>query len=596
MPKKPKPKPTIEDLRALAGGNYFRTGAQFDDNAVETLFDTIEKQWAKGNPLTRDIREPRAHGALNFHYSFLCIQLKPTKPPFLPKLDLQEKSYGFVLLIEVAGVVAIFKRGASGFDDWITSECEPIEKRALTRAFSANAIYEKVSLRRMTVSRSELQGCSYEAADLATTIPVLGLGRSIPRFIRLSHPASGTVSLTPATSRIHKSGGRLTVDQLAKEVAETASSLAAPAATGFLDAFPVPESFASLPAAVQPTGILFELPHLGSTDANHAPHFVLRRNGNPDLEYTKATKLRFSSVLNLTPNGASWSFNAPARAKGSVKKSAKTLSLDISTDLNTILVSENGQEEALVAWIKRERAFSISFDSPEWFFTQGQLYKRSDFQQDMDLVVGALSPNAGLTLLASEKGQWKTYNQNTTRFEAGSIFRFVEDILCVADAHLICADLNDEWADYIAFSPAANGVGRIRFLHCKAGDETSGASSFQEVIGQATKNLGRVQITPEALMTKIQELQVRGSWTAAVPIPRYRGAGNPDQAARTLIADPNISREVVLVVTMLSAARFNNERLKVPLEPHFIQLVWILAAFIHSCREMGAKATIVCKP
>jgi hypothetical protein len=237
MPKKPKPKPSIDDLRALAGGNYFRTGAQFDDNAVETLFDTIQKRWAKGNPLTQDIRKPRTHGALNFHYSFLCIQLKPNKPPFLPNLDLLEKSYGFVLLIEVNGVVAIFKRGTSGFEDWIESECDPIEKRALTRTFSDNAIYEKVSLRRMTVSRNELQGCSYEAFDLATTIPVLGLGRSIPRFIRLSHAVAGTVSLTPATSRMHKSGGRLTVDQLAKEVSDVASSLAAPVANGFLDAF-----------------------------------------------------------------------------------------------------------------------------------------------------------------------------------------------------------------------------------------------------------------------------------------------------------------------------------------------------------------------
>ena len=554
MAKKPTPKPTIDDLRALAGGNYFRTGAQFDDNAVETLFDSIKTQWGKGKPLTRDIRAPRAHGALNFHYSFLCIQLKPTKPPFLPKLDLKEKSYGFVLLIEVNGVVAIFKRGVSGFDDWIESECDSIEKRALTRAFSNNAIYEKVSLRRMTVSRSELQGCSYEASDLATTIPVLGLGRSIPRFIRLSHPAAGTVSLTPATSRIHKSGGRLTVDQLAKEVADAVASLAAPAAAGFLDAFPVPEDLSSLPAAVQPTGILFELPNLGCNGDDNAPHFVLRRNGGPDHEYTDLTRMRFASVLALTANGGNWTFKAPRRPKGSIQKAAKTISIDLDTDLETILIDNAGEEEPLVAWIKRNKAYSINFDSPEWFFTQGQLYKRSDFQNNIQLVASALSPNQGLAGIVNEKGKWKAYDQNTTRFEVGSIFRFVEDDFCHNDAHLLCGDLNDEWADYVALSTPINGAGCIRLIHCKAGDETSGASAFQEVIGQATKNLGRVQVSPTILVGKIQELMAKGNWKANVPIPRYQGAGNPGQAATALSANLTKqgyreNREVIAVLT-----------------------------------------------
>ena len=596
MPKKAKPQPTIDDLRALGGGNFFKVSAQFNDAAVEDLFDSIEAEWSNSDALARDVRESRNIGALNYTYSFLCIKLKSTKPPFLPKLDLKEISYGFLLLLEVDGLIGIFKRGPSGFDEWIDSQCDPIEKRSLIRAFGDKTTYEKISLRRMTVSRSELQACSYEAADLSTTIPVLGLGRSIPRFIKLNHREVGTVSLTPATSRIQKSGGRLTIDQLANVMSQVAATLAAPVAQSFLDAFPVPESLASLPQGVEPTGLLFELPFLGDEGGDHGSHFVLRKTGQPDREYTKATKKRFENVLKLNANGGSWEFRAPVRPKGSIQKSTKALTFQLETDLHTFVVNGAGEEESLTAWIKRTKAFSINFNSPEWFYTQGQLYKRSDFQNNIQLVENALSPHAGLNGLTSEKGPWKTYDQNTTRFEPGSIFRFVEDDLCQTEPHLLCSDLNDEWADYIALSPPANGNSHLKLIHCKAGDETSGASAFQEVIGQATKNLGRVQVSPNALITKIQKLQDQGQWTANVPIVRYRGPGNPDQAAAAIIADPNSRREVILVVNMMSIARFNQERQKQALEPHFIQLIWILSAFIHSCRELGATARIICKP
>jgi hypothetical protein len=48
-------------------------------------------------------------------------------------------------------------------------------------------------------------------------------------------------------------------------------------------------------------------------------------------------------------------------------------------------------------------------------------------------------------------------------------------------------------------------------------------------------------------------------------------------------------------VTMLSRAAFEVAAGTAPPAPHFIQLVWLLASFTNSCREMGAKPVIVCR-
>lgn len=589
----------VSQLRSGAAGHFFRTTTKLTDAAVKKLFQMIVKEWAQGAPLAREIRKTRDLNGNTYNYSFLCIKLKPTEPPFLPGSGLKENSYGFVLLVEIDGIVGLFKRGPSGLEDWVNSACDPIETRTLTRVFGAKATYGKLSLRRMTISQHELRACSYEAADLSTTIPALGLGRSIPRFIRLNHRVSNrppeTISITPGTARITLSGKKLTVDGLAAAVARIAQQVATVPKQGFLDAFPIPIDLSCLPAGVSPTGLLFDLSPINATSDNSGANIILTQAGKPDSDVTNTMKARFAEVLAVRIQAGAQVFGNGLKAvRGALIRNSRVFSIKLRSHLNLVVRDADGNDTPFPTWIRQTQCFSVCFSSPEYFYTHGQLYQRADFVREVEVVKSVLETKRGLVGANSEKGPTKTYTNRTRRFDPNSIFAFVETVLCRSRKHLWCCDLGDEWADYIVFD-SSRGGGDIQFLHCKHGDETCGASAFQEVIGQALKNLGRAQVSPGQLLEKMADLRARPNWGSS-GIPRYRGNGSLERDAEGLLGRPDARRTVAVVVTMFSKQGFVAEAAKTPLEPHFVQLVWLLASFVNSCREMGAKAVIVCKP
>lgn len=135
------------------------------------------------------------------------------------------------------------------------------------------------------------------------------------------------------------------------------------------------------------------------------------------------------------------------------------------------------------------------------------------------------------------------------------------------------------------------------FLHCKHGNPTTGASAFQDVIGQALKNLGRIQSTPSVFKDKLSAIQTNNPQWGPTQIERLRGGGAwPafQMAVDTLLVDPDVSKEVHLVVSMLSKASFDAAAMAPT--PHFIQQLWLLSSFVNSCREMGGRPVIVCSP
>jgi hypothetical protein len=174
------------------------------------------------------------------------------------------------------------------------------------------------------------------------------------------------------------------------------------------------------------------------------------------------------------------------------------------------------------------------------------------------------------------------------------MFNICETALYQQRDWLCCADLGDKWADYLCIRGNA-----LLFIHCKVGDETTGASSFQEVVGQGLKNLGRTRSTPKEFEAKLAATKKKRFW-AKTKIERLRDAGREwtdfQTATANVLADPNAGREVHLVVTMLSKHGFEAAAAAAAPTPHFIQLIWLLASFINPCREMGAKPVIVCRP
>ena len=201
---------SLDDLAIPSSGQFFKLSTALTDADVNQIFDDSALS-ATGPEEARDVRIQFAWNNSNYFASFVCFPIEGA-PAFLPNTNLSEKRFAFMLLLEIQHLqkwyLGIFKSGISVTSERLDEVSEPLPRRALTRAFGSKAVYEKLSLRRMTVSRHELRASSYEAANLAFTLPMLATTRSVPRHLRLEDVNQDNISITVGTSRIHRSGSR----------------------------------------------------------------------------------------------------------------------------------------------------------------------------------------------------------------------------------------------------------------------------------------------------------------------------------------------------------------------------------------------------
>ena len=600
-PNAPQNPITLEDLEIPSSGNFHHLDDALVNQEVGDAFDKI----LKGSAATEDCRQVRAKrtvDGVDVWASFLLFHSEPT-PHFLPKSQFKEKIYGFTLLIEaeIAGtwIIGIFKKGATGINEGLEDVLKMPSRRAFSRAFGKGATYQKLSLKRMTASKHELLASSYEANDLKTALPTLGVTRSVPRSLRMRHEKYGSISITPGTFRLQKSGGRCGIDDLAELVILVAKEIKQSNRNEFLDVLPQEVDFSQKPKSLRPTGVLIELGAL--LEAEDVEVWRTNKKGAERKVSSKLLLRALGGALETSKKGTDWELeDEDGNLAGSITESATGYRLTrlLHPSAEVRKAAENGIEKCrLATWVNRNEQFRVIFSDPDFFFSGGQLYRRTGIDSDLALVQRAIIAWPALNQADSEKGKSLPKTVADTEFPVNSIFRIVENALLPNSDYLWCSDLGDEWADYICLQG-----NQIIFAHCKHGKKTTlGASDFQEVLGQAVKNLGNVKSTPEEFCRKIRKAKDTATW-GSTGITRLRTQQKTwanfetDLVAR--IGSPNFNREVHLVVTMLSKAQFDaeaNKADKSKRKASFNQLVWLLSSFINSCRELGATPKIFCK-
>ncbi|MGH7389900.1 MAG: hypothetical protein ACREM3_10660 [Candidatus Rokuibacteriota bacterium] len=487
--------------------------------------------------------------------------------------------------------VGIFKHGAASLADWLEERAKPLPRGKFTNAFSGNSTVRKMSVQRMAASKHELRAASYEAADLQSSLPMMAASRCAIRAIRFQDTAIGSIAVTVSTSRVQRSGGRCPVGDLANLVSMVVEQTQADKRHPFLATFAQAVPIGDLPAGAEPTSVLFDWSGIVETDA-----LELHRKSRSGEELRRQISKKLlhrvlGDTLSVVADEDDWRFGRILdRPRGRLALTSTKYSVK-SILGNQLVVRDVDSDETmpLAKWARENDVYSITFTHPEYCFSGGALYQRADFASEVDVVRRCLRTEAPLAAAASEKGEPQ---KEDVQFPPNSIFRVAEESIYADRDWLCCTDLGDEWADYLCIQRGA-----LVFIHCKGGKGTTGASSFQEVVGQALKNLGRIQATPVVFEEKLAATRRKKYWSRT-KIERLRDPGCkwPDfeAAVNGILTNPNATREVHLVVTMLSREQFE-EATAAP-APHFIQLIWLLASFINSCREMGAKPVVICAP
>lgn len=532
---------------------------------------------------------PHGYGENRFMYSFLCFRMTP-RVPFLITSELTEVRYGFVLLIEREGYLAVFNRGAKGLDDGVEKKSRPVERRNLTHLYADTARYQKLSTRRMTIAKQELRGAAYDADDLEMAFVPATAARSILQNIRMATQEHGSVGVTPSTGRVRESASKTNIEELVVFVDQTIAGLTASTSSAFLNAFPEAVELDELPEDVLPVGVMFDLG--GVYERLHDPinpHTLAAPDTLPSVDQLLEA---LSPVLTLRDDDEQWEvIDDSATVLARMKRLKNSYSVRFTFAEEYAIEDSDGAAEPLTRWLRRHSAFSVTFTSPEYFYSAGKLYRMAGFEQEVAQVRRFLHAHPLLDAASSEKGD--PYPATATSFSPDSIFGIVESTLASDDNYLWCCDLGDEWADYIGV-----GSGRVTFYHCKHGTPTTGASDFQVVVGQALKNLSRVKFRRLEVEQKLQQAEHRANW-GTTGIPRLArdiaGWTGLEHDLAEVIADPNAIWRVALVLTALSVKQFDEAAARTTPKPHFVQLVWLLSGFVSVCRERDAQPVIFCR-
>lgn len=593
---------SLQHLFTTKNAQFFRPNPRRRISKVAAT-EIIKKVSAArtGKIQDKKIRESLTVDGTAVHLTYVCFPIE-SEPTFLVDSGLRETKYAYLLLLEAPDTIAMFKRNVEGVMQALSPFILPWKYQELGGVYAAdNPAFEKISLKTMSLAGHVVRRRSLEADNLADSMAVAGVHRSIPSSFR-TRGREGTHSIAPGSARISRKDTRAELNDLIRWVMRTSAELK----TGgrhysktFLAEFCTAVPLADLPSGAKPNAILFDFSELRTRweDTPGDYEFALMRSARSEAERVMSEKqivglwIIAQQVLNI--DGDDIVYTSPRDKKhviGRLRLNKNSISVR-SGLLDRLLIRCRGEDQRLSTYANQENNFLITFSEPEYGYGERQLFQDIHLLGSIDSLLRVFEPQAALSAATAEKAPSKS------EFKKNGIFRWVEDNLAPG-AHLVCDDFGDEWADYIAVDTKSTPP-RLQFIHCKHGKKTTSASGLQEPIGQAIKNLSRMFRGIEFFTPKIN-----GKWRqqySTSQIPRIRRGATHRQlekAFSTVLGDPNTERSVVLVLSSISLKDLVNafDELRAgTAKPHVSQLLWILSGLISACREHGVRPHVVCQ-
>jgi hypothetical protein len=593
-------------LHILTGesAQFFRRNPRrrFSNNAASQLVRNVVSP-SIGRVEERRIRQEHDVDGSVVHITYACFPIE-SEPSFLSGSQLREKRYAYVLIIEADETIAVFRKNAEGVIQGLSPFVVPRTYEELGGLHGEdNPAFERISLRAMSLAPNVVRRRSLEAENLANSMAVVGVHRSIPNNFR-TRTSEGINAIAPGTSRISHRGPRAQLDDLIRWVIHTGVALNRAAVNysrTFLAEFCRAVPLKDLPAGVAPNAILFDFSELKLRWEN-APNeyeFTLLRSSRATDGRTLSDRqvqslfTRVEQVLTIDGDEIIFlSRLGNPRLIGRIRINKNSISVR-SELLDRVVIRHAGESLKLSTYANQESNFVITFSEPEYGYAERQLFRDSALLSSIDGFLRIFEARTELATVTDEK------LVTQAEFQVGGIFRLVEDSLAPRDALLVCDDLGDEWADYIAVEKSPTSP-RLVFIHCKHAAESTSATALQEPIGQAIKNLSRMNRGSEEFALKTDN-----KWNtnyATTDIPRIRRGATDEELKRafvTILNNPNTERAVMLVLSGLSIRQLNEEfdaLRRGTARPHVSQLLWLIAEFIGACREHAVRPQIICQP
>lgn len=538
--------------------------------------------------------------------SSFCFKIK-TKPNFIKNNSILEHKYCFIVFVEFDNYLAILKKNCSDPFKLLKEHLEVFTSSEVSGYIndSPDTCCEKLSVSTMSIGSYDIYGKSFEAYNLIDSLPNFNSHRLIPRNARFSETRA-SYSISVGSAKITESADKDEVDGIVDWCFDFKSRIERKTVPQFMEQFSSSIALQDLPTTVKPQGVLINIGRLKS--------FL---EGDLELRYKneKMSKFRRKRLFRharkvIDVGGANGNKYKLSDSVLTLVKNSNTYALR-SNFLReySIRNTSSGVEDSLTSYINIKGLFNISFSDLSYFYTNKKLYRDNNMINNVKYIVSIYEGVDSFKAAKTEKGE-KYISSSSTNFPIHSLFYRVWDYYKKKSDFIVCDDLGSkEWADHFVFRKAKSGAPMISLVHSKGKpNDSHGASEMQEVIGQAVKNLGKVNLTSadvsekRSLWTTLYKPSVRGRAGLTSNIPRIMGNYHSyEHFIKNVIdinASPHCVREVVLAVNFVSKKEISKLVSKArnnTLSSHQIQLLWLMSSFISSCIEVGVRPRVLCQ-
>ena len=604
----------IDDLSVATSANFYSIRKKLSDKAVEDLFVALRASY--GVTAHNEFKHTREQ-LDGTRWSAVCFRYE--SPPSFLKVttEIRESLCGLILLIEYQGHAAVLSSRLSLPTTFKTTHLSAVATARVEGAIAkADAIFQRMTMRNMSISPHAMRAKTVEAQNLANVVGPAGSRRYAPRTY--SVVANGTqTTATPSTGRIGIRSARADLPDIVTFAKGVIDALRVDNAdvSPFIRSFARPVSLTEALAVSAPIAMAIDTNRLSDAMGNdEAGIRLIRLEADAAVELSAGELMalmeQLDRPLNIEGDERVRLAREPATgnqaASISLNKNRialRSLSLPPASDVYVERASEelggDGDRQTLREYLDEIKALIVLFDDVRLAYIDGQVFRDETLLDGGESFLRYFTASASLTHVTSEKGEFAAAQ---TAFDATSSFGAIVDHIASADPILLCDDLGDEWADFIGVTDAA-GLTEISFYHAKHGALSLGASPFHVSVSQAIKNLGNMTFPEERLTAKLglwgstynapdQETQIEriirsNAADLAVALRRTRTA--PDARRRAVIVTSSLSRQAV--ADAFSAIQ-NGQRPA----PSFVQLYWLLQSFFSACTEVGANGAVVCQP
>lgn len=602
----------IDALRVAKTANFHKLKRPLSNAAIDELF----RQIRAGQPsASQNIFCHRRVSAGVTYWSAVCFTYERL-PAFLSEeAGIQERICGFLLLVEHRGHVAVFRSKLELPAGFSTRYLGRVQADRVDIAVARkDAVFEKIRLRNMSISKDVMRSKTFEAADLSNVVGPAGASRYVPQGYTVRSPA-GHFSTTPGTGRIGQRSDRVghlaLIDYATSVIDEIVDSREAPAR--FIATFARAIDLATIQGKERPVTFAIDVASLADAIYERGDIRLVRKTADG---YAALSKMEIDNVLteldcvlgvdgngkmpDLVDRTTRSKIGAIAINQARIALRDLRLPLSASVDVEDPkrAVGEDPNRISLRRYIDREDDFIVLFDALSLAYIDGTLFRDDGFADGGSALLRHLRANSLLGGVTDEKGTFKAAQSG---FGPDSTFGVIENSIADGDEVLVCDDLGDEWADFIGLNNSGSPP-RITFYHAKHGDLSLGAGQFHISVSQAIKNLQRMSLPAESMGTKIRgwkKVYINGGVKTRISRTLR---GSVDQLATEFArarAAPDVIRRVFIVTSSLSRNAVESALAQIKAghapDPYFVQLYWLLMSFFSACTEMNAHGYVVCQ-